>query len=174
MCVACTECFLLRWSGFASQHGCLSRTPDRHRFRCRPCRKQVMPCLECTCSILAGSVVKRQRVVKVKKVGRCLPETTILCVLHVGSHAGLCTEPEIRKAAAKLAYSELWAQSLVESHTSSAARERMLEDFWREIELLKTYMTSVEMDVHMCDIEQDLRSILHQPGSSKAAPISWF
>ena len=46
-------------------------------------------------------------------------------------------EPEFRKGLAKLQYADAWAQSLRESHADSPARAAMLEDHWREVELLR-------------------------------------
>ena len=49
----------------------------------------------------------------------------------------LAAEPEVRKAMAKLHYADAWAQSLEESHAASAERERLLDNHWREVGLLR-------------------------------------
>jgi hypothetical protein len=75
-------------------------------------------------------------------------------------------EPEIRKGLAKLQYADAWAQSLRESHADSPARTAMLEDHWREVELLHGAAKKLGID----DVERVACSLREERGA--LAP--WF
>ncbi len=73
----------------------------------------------------------------------------------------LTTQPEVRRALAKVHLKDSWAQSLIESHADSEARTSMLATFWKEVEFLQQRCKILGLD----GIEVS---------KLKHAPVQWF
>ena len=78
----------------------------------------------------------------------------------------LALEPEFRKAMAKLQYADAWAHSLEESHAPGEDRDRLLENFWKEVGWLRGAAQRLGLE----DV-QDVASRLGAPQIPRAA---WF
>lgn len=49
----------------------------------------------------------------------------------------MAAQPEVWKALTKVHLKDIWANSLIESHAESEARDAMLATFWKEVEQLQ-------------------------------------
>lgn len=77
------------------------------------------------------------------------------------SLAELLTQPEIHRALTKVQYQDTWAQSLIESHAESTARDAMLADFWKEVQLLQQVLRN--LGIKADDVDK-----------SKTVSFQWF